>query len=686
MVLRAWYFLAGSLFLFLLKVPALAQDTLRTSHLQTESTLHFTQNSFTETTQVPPSTARYLPGWAAEGPHRLAHYWLLNDTDAPYTLYLRAGTSDPLYASSVDLLRMKAGVNLAVVLSLPGQVPLRNGPGVPASQRAYPPDLQAIALTLAPRQAIRAEVLLPGTSIKPLDTQLRWFSAEGYLAFGQAYRTATQPSLYISLGFLGCLLVMTLFMLLVYFQSRAVNFLYYAGYLFFVFGFVLIADYPLKYHRLFIWEFPVYGLNLKETFVYGYLISYQLFIMHFLDLRYTEPTVFRTLRVVNYLFFGFVLINVGVLSLGLPLGQQHLLFQANSYVLYLLLPLYGYIIWRLGALRHQQYYGYIFWGTLCLYLGNLAGTLTELMDYRLPGLFPNTYTQLGTFVEVIFFSLGLGRQMLLESEEKTNVQQAYILELKRNKQLIQEANRELEQKVAERTQEVVLKTQQLEQEKQQKLEAQYKQELAQIQMMAFQAQMNPHFTFNCLSAIRLLILQDKKEAASDYIGKFARLMRLTLENSQKRFVALKQNMEYLSMYVEMERLRFGRDFRFTIHYEGEEADEDLQIPPMLLQPFVENAIWHGLLDKEGDKYLQITFCQRHDHLLCEVEDNGIGYHESRRRKKSTHQSKGMSITKEYFRLWDQHTQLKTAFEVLDKAEQQAGQTGTLIRISLPLVL
>ncbi|TNE78381.1 MAG: hypothetical protein EP332_14990 [Bacteroidetes bacterium] len=154
--------------------------------------------------------------------------------------------------------------------------------------------------------------------------------------------------------------------------------------------------------------------------------------------------------------------------------------------------------------------------------------------------------------------------------------------------------------------------------------AQLKANVIESQLTALKAQMNPHFIFNSLNSIyELIILSDPKEAAS-YLNKFASLLRKVLENSEKERISLLEECEWLGLYLELEKLRFGSDFSYQIDLQEVKDPYDIMMPTMLLQPFVENAVKHGLLHKEGIKRLDIEFKEDKDVLYCIVRDNGVG--------------------------------------------------------------
>ncbi|HEU0064899.1 MAG TPA: histidine kinase, partial [Flavisolibacter sp.] len=170
-------------------------------------------------------------------------------------------------------------------------------------------------------------------------------------------------------------------------------------------------------------------------------------------------------------------------------------------------------------------------------------------------------------------------------------------------------------------------------EMKQKELASINQQLAEAQLSALQTQMNPHFIFNCLNSIKAMILDDEPQKASRYMSKFANLLRITLNQSKEVFTTLDENIEHLENYLAMEKLRFDDCFTFRITAEDSIDREETLVPTMMIQPLVENAIWHGLMPKKGTKRLSIHFSKQESFIYCTIEDNGIGIEKSEELKK-----------------------------------------------------
>jgi ligand-binding sensor domain-containing protein len=208
-------------------------------------------------------------------------------------------------------------------------------------------------------------------------------------------------------------------------------------------------------------------------------------------------------------------------------------------------------------------------------------------------------------------------------------------------------------------------------------------QMSELELKALKAQMNPHFIFNSLSSIQESIVNNKTEAASRYLGKFSKLIRAVLENSDRKLITLQQEIDYLKLYLELESFRFD-DFSFSLDAEAIEDVSFIKISPMLVQPYVENAIKHGLSHKEGSKKLSISFRPYGLSLLqVVIEDNGIGRRQSaiiNESRVASHQSMGMKITEE--RLHLQKAPVTKPVEIADLENENGEATGTRVAVYL----
>ena len=206
---------------------------------------------------------------------------------------------------------------------------------------------------------------------------------------------------------------------------------------------------------------------------------------------------------------------------------------------------------------------------------------------------------------------------------------------------------------------------------------------------AMSQQMNPHFIFNTLNSIQYFLLNNDKIASSKYLSKFARLMRLTLDNSQKPTIPLSDEIEAIKLYVELEQLRFENKFSFDIQIDTIPDFESITIPPLILQPFIENAIWHGLMHRVEPKggMLAISFSYKNNKLICCIEDNGIGREkakEIREKKKPDHVSWGTKITESRISLINELQGSKLSIKYTDLNDDNNVPAGTKVEIEFPV--
>ena len=206
-------------------------------------------------------------------------------------------------------------------------------------------------------------------------------------------------------------------------------------------------------------------------------------------------------------------------------------------------------------------------------------------------------------------------------------------------------------------------------------------QMSELRMQALRAQMNPHFIFNSLNSIQNYILSNNTIDAAGYLSKFAKLMRRILDQSKHNFLPLGEVMETLKLYVEIEAFRFNNEFSYEFDVEEDDDLLDARIPPMLLQPFVENAILHGLMPKEGNKKLLIRCSCVNSTVVIIIDDNGIG--RIKNEPKAGHTSQGEKITAGMLESLQQIQNSKASMEIIDKTENGI-PAGTTIKLILPL--
>ena len=213
-------------------------------------------------------------------------------------------------------------------------------------------------------------------------------------------------------------------------------------------------------------------------------------------------------------------------------------------------------------------------------------------------------------------------------------------------------------------------------------------DLAISQLTALRAQMNPHFIFNALNSVQQYILRGNVIEANKYLSKFSRLQREILNHCDQNFILLEKETEMLDLYLQLEQLRFNELFSYSIQLDDAIDASEIKIPPMMLQPFVENAIWHGLMPKQDKRKVDIKFnLTQDDILVCTIQDNGIGREAASRLQQAAgngkqHKSKGLSLV--YERLNILRQQYQQPFEVIitDLTDRQGNPQGTLVTLTI----
>jgi len=212
--------------------------------------------------------------------------------------------------------------------------------------------------------------------------------------------------------------------------------------------------------------------------------------------------------------------------------------------------------------------------------------------------------------------------------------------------------------------------------------------MAELEMRALRAQMNPHFIFNCLNSINRYIVKSDNATASLYLTRFAKLIRLILDNSNSKKVLLSNELEALKLYIEMERIRFDNKFDYRIIVDEGVHTDSIGVPSLIIQPYVENAIWHGLLHKEGNGSLWVKIRMLDENTLeCVIEDNGVGREkaaEFRSKSATGKKSLGMKLTEDRIAVLNQYAQTNASVEIVDLDDGNRIATGTRVVVIIPV--
>ncbi len=422
-----------------------------------------------------------------------------------------------------------------------------------------------------------------------------------------------------SIFFLGAIFIFLVYTIGLTIQTRNPDFKYYSFYLGAIFIHnALQADAFLKTFLLFPSN-PVMYVHLNEFLQCYIYILFMLFIKVFLEIKLNMPNLSRIVNVsiIATLSFSFIFLLTSTLTHNFRFIQETLSF------LWLVIAALGAVI-VVGVYRKSDnpVKHYILVGSIFLLIGSFLELFTSLeIDgaynwnlYATPphGWFPFNYTQLAILLEIICFALAIGHKIRKQEIAFSDLQQKEIDELK-----TKEKNIELERLLLNK------------------------------ELTALRSQMNPHFIFNGLSSVNNMVMKEDAKSASKYLTKFAKLMRLTLNNSKQMVISLEQELKTLSLYVDLENIRFGEQFSYKVSVPQELLASRIFLPSMILQPYIENAIKHGLSPLKGKGEILLAISSAGEKLTIIIEDNGIGRLASQKSKNTEEQirkSYGMEIT------------------------------------------
>lgn len=402
-----------------------------------------------------------------------------------------------------------------------------------------------------------------------------------------------------------------------------------------------------------------------------FYMAYAYFVRYFLE---TKTTDLRLHRILGYFIWFFLLsaIAMGIVDTfgSIPLVNS---FFHVSRVLSGLIGIFTVIYLIFHPTRFTPF---IVYGGTALLIGSLTCMALSLPKIQVGPILPIHWMMAGTAIELLFFAAGIGYRTKLNQEEKLEYQSALISEMKKNKEL-QESREEMLKS------EVNIARKQIQLEEKEKMSAEFSVKELEIEMQNLRTQMNPHFIFNSLNSIKSFIAKNEPRTAADYLSKFAQLMRLILSNSKETSISMTKELEAVRIYIELEQMRFQKKFQFKIQILDDLNTDQIFIQPMILQPFVENAIWHGLMHKDGSGSLDIQISSDDEQILISIDDNGIGREKAAslaNRRLVKKKSFGIKITKERLHHYYQDNY---SLKWVDKMEN--GEcVGTKVELLIPV--
>lgn len=478
---------------------------------------------------------------------------------------------------------------------------------------------------------------------------------------------------------LGFLFSLTVYHFLLYFQQKDTLYLYYSGYTFFIIlsqlihipdGFLFQLLYPIKI-----------VVNYPMVYTEAYYILYFVFAFKFLNVKEQFPKWHNTCFKILYVVIGFC-----VLKLVIYMFTGDYFYLDFGYLIFtVLMSILGIITYIPFFKMRSPVKYYLIIGSMILFVFSVISLVIyeglEGAGMSIEAAYSILYT--GYILENVLFSLGLGHKQKLILDERNRSQERLITQLKENEELRLKVQTQLEENV--KAMEIKAEAERLK-----GLKTQYDKQLAELKLLALRSQMNPHFIFNSLNSIKRYIIDNDKEKAVYYMNKFAKLIRRILASTMEKESSLADELETMELYVNIENLRFNQEIAFSIQVDTEISPNGLKIPSLLLQPFLENAIWHGLSPKKNDMQLQIAINNPSDsQIQIEIKDNGIGLLKSRKikeRKVHKNDSVGISLSRERLEHFSKKYSRKGTIKITDLYELQSNSSGTQVVITLPIKL
>ncbi|MFN3852652.1 MAG: histidine kinase [Spirosomataceae bacterium] len=438
------------------------------------------------------------------------------------------------------------------------------------------------------------------------------------------------------------LFFVSIFVFGLYLLNRQKFYVYYAAYTFSIFLFFLWEYENSTYFHVFFSYLPFLKFTGNSN-IYIFLthIFYFLFVIEFLEIDKKTPFYAKILKSTAIGFTVFLAVDLIIIFVFRRLDWSFYIYYAFQ----LLFPILNITLLAIVYRQKGKLALFVKLGSTCLMLGGLAGFLTTLLGFEehelvLFRISPSYMFDLGVFLEIIFFSTAIGYRTYELYQEQDELSKA----------------------------------------------------IHESELRTLRSQINPHFVFNSLNSIKSYILKHRAVEASEYLTDFSTLMRSILQHSKEQLITLKDELETALLYVKLEQLRFEEGFEFIYECDENIDIEEVVIPPMLLQPYIENAIKHGLMNRAGERVLKLQVSlnksekrnQKQEIIQITIEDNGIGREAASLLRKNTpkYQSMGMNINNERVELLNQTNDLAMNIKIIDKKTESGDALGTKVLITI----
>lgn len=477
-----------------------------------------------------------------------------------------------------------------------------------------------------------------------------------------------EKGLMFNVIYIAGLSIVTLFILMFTFYLRRKVYIYYSLYLIFqiIYGLNINARIPIVASNP-IQNWLAFSYIANEAIQFTFFGFYALFILNLLKLdKFSKNLAFVT-KGMAALCFTYAIAS---LFLNYYLYDSELIYSLFKSVRYLLLPIYIVLfVWTIIRVKSPLLIYFII-GNIFFATGALLSFYVSInmLHFNSGGIFDfkeslNAIFQMGLLGEVVCFSIAIALDIRLLQLEKDKVTDDFINQLNKTQLLQKEMNRVLDAKIEEKTAEIHKIYAEIERQNEIEIKAAFSHKIKQSKLLALESQMNPHFIFNSLNSIKYLVLKKETNKAINYLNSFAQLLRNVLNNSRKGTITVEDELSVVELYLKIEKERASHSFEYQIEVQESASLSQFTTPALLLQPFLENAIWHGLMPSEkSNKLLKVSYQEENEQLKVIIIDNGVG-----RIKKSPNinDSYGLDITRERIDLFNQTNDQQIQLEIED---------------------
>ncbi|MFK8060374.1 MAG: sensor histidine kinase [Polaribacter sp.] len=457
-----------------------------------------------------------------------------------------------------------------------------------------------------------------------------------------------------------------------YFFTKDKSFVMYAAYLFLVAVYLIPRTINTSSNYL-SENFDYFFTSFNWVIQIWYWMLYSCFAIHFLnlknkDLKLAKQISFYILITTIFSTFFFI-IDLFFLEMKYIARFFMFVFTPISllFVYFFLKAIYKFK----DKINKFFVVGLIFFlgfSVLALYLSVISE------NYPIKFIRPIDFFMIGVLLEAITLSIGLGYKYHIYRQESNNYNSLLIAELQKNEVLKDRLNEKLSEKIE--TQKIT------------EVQNLYEKQINELKLTSLLTQMNPHFIFNALNSIKLHIINNEPKKASHYLNKFSKLIRKILEASKQKESTLSEELETMDLYMTIENIRFSNEIDFQVIVDENINLQTTKLPPLILQPFLENALWHGLSSKKNDKKILLNIQKTTEIFIqINIEDNGIGRIASAKIKSEKSIKRGavgISLTKDRLDNFVKNFKNNYAITYIDLVDEKNKATGTKVILEIPL--